>query len=160
MRFFWENGSFSGVRFIKLALTVHSGFSLIELMIIVVIIGILAGVAVPSYTTYLEDGRRAEGKAFALDIASRQERHFTQYSRYAGSLTGVGEGALNMTSSTSENSNYIGTIVMADGVTTVYTVNVEPQTADAVCGDLTLSNTGLRGAKGLTEGAIVSDCWR
>ncbi len=144
----------------KLVLKKHSGFSLIELMVVVVIIGILASVAIPSYNAYTENGRRAEGKAFALDIASRQERHFTQFSRYANSLTATGNTGLSMSAS-SENGNYTGAVatVAANGDTT-YIISVTPAITDTTCGVLTLRNTGLRGAKGVETGAIVSDCWR
>lgn len=142
----------------KLVASRHSGFSLIELMVVVVIIGIIASVAVPSYTAYVENGRRAEGKAFALDIASRQERHFTQFSRYASSLTALDNTGLGLPDANSENSNYIATITIASGATATYTVNVAPQNADLECGTLTLDNTGARGEGGTA--ATASECWR
>ena len=132
----------------------HSGFSLIELMIVVVIIGILGSIAVPSYNAYIENGRRAEGKAFALDIASRQERHFTQYSRYASSLTATDASGLNMGSASSENGTYSAVASVANGNTT-YLMTLTPTITDSTCGALTLTNTGARGA-----GGSVSDCWR
>jgi type IV pilus assembly protein PilE len=132
----------------------HSGFSLIELMVVVVIIGILASVAIPSYTAYVENGRRAEGKAFALDIASRQERHYTNFSRYAGSLTGSDNASLGMASLSSENSAYSGVITLANGNTT-YTIELTPAITDATCGVLTLTNTGAR-----NSGTGVAECWR
>ncbi|MFT7492030.1 MAG: type IV pilus assembly protein PilE [Pseudohongiellaceae bacterium] len=132
----------------------HSGFSLIELMIVVVIIGILGSVAVPSYNAYIENGKRAEGKAFALDIASRQERHFTQYSRYASSLTAADASGLNMGSASSENGTYSAVATVANGNTT-YLITLTPAIIDSTCGALTLTNTGDRGA-----GGSVSDCWR
>jgi type IV pilus assembly protein PilE len=138
----------------KLVVNKYSGFSLIELMVVVVIIGILASVAIPSYTAYVENGRRAEGKAFALDIASRQERHFTQYSRYASSLTATDATGLSMGSASSENNTYSADATVANGNTT-YLITLTPTMTDSTCGELTLANTGARGAEG-----SVSDCWR
>ena len=136
----------------------HSGFSLIELMIVVVIIGILASIAVPSYNAYIENGKRAEGKAFALDIASRQERHFTQYSRYAAGLTGGTAANLTMSKVTSENDEYTGSVDLGTGDTS-YVITVDPDFADTLCENLTLSNTGLRSLSGGGTGS-VADCWR
>jgi type IV pilus assembly protein PilE len=143
-----------------LVLTKYSGFSLIELMVVVVIIGVLASVAVPSYTAYVENGRRAEGKAFALDIASRQDRHFTQYSRYASSLTATDETGLGMLNDNSENAAYAAVITNLGTSNTTYSIELTPAITDAECDELTLSNTGQRGAKGVVTGAIVSNCWR
>lgn len=139
----------------KLVLTKHSGFSLIELMVVVVIIGILASVALPSYTAYVENGRRAEGKAFALDIASRQERHFTQYSRYANSLTATDETGLGMLNDDSENAAYRAEVTVDNGNTT-YIITVIPVITDTTCGALTLTNTGLR----TSASGITAECWR
>lgn len=136
----------------KLVVSKSLGFSLIELMVVVVIIGILASVAVPSYNAYVENGRRAEGKAFALDIASRQERHFTQFSRYANNLTANGNAGLGMDSGSSENGNYTGVAVTsAANGHTAYEIQVTPVINDT-CGMLTLTHTGAR-----TPGG---DCWR
>lgn len=138
------------------------GFSLIELMVVVVIIGILAGVAIPSFTAYVENGRRAEGKAFALDIASRQERHFTQHSQYAGGFSSTAS-ATNLVlpnGNTSENGNYTATIAVPAGIPTTYSISVIPAITDSTCGTLTLTNTGQRSVSTSTDVDVIARCWR
>ena len=141
----------------KLVVKKHSGFTLIELMVVVVIIGILASIAVPSYTAYVENGRRAEGKAFALDLASRQERHFTQYSQYATSLTATDNTGVGMPDANSENSVYSAGFTRPNGAAS-YLITLTPATADAMCGALTLDNTGVRDKVGGT--GTTAECWR
>lgn len=55
-----------------------AGFTLIEVMIVVVIIGILASIAYPSYNEYVKRGNRTEGQVFLSDAAARQERYYSQ----------------------------------------------------------------------------------
>ena len=55
-----------------------AGFTLIEVMIVVVIIGILASIAYPSYNEYVKRGNRTEGQVFLSDAAARQERYSSQ----------------------------------------------------------------------------------
>ncbi len=145
----------------------NAGFNLIELMVVVAIIGILAAIAIPSYNDHIQNGKRAEGTTFALDIASRQERHFTQYSRYANSFAAIGAPGTNNSlalanGNMSENGNYTAAIATdpANGNTT-YTISVVPIFTDAECGVLTLTNTGRRNAKnGAASSDVVSECWR
>ena len=132
------------------------GFTLIELMVVVAIVAILAAVGVPSYNDYVLAGKRAEGRAFALDIASRQERHFTQFSRYAGGLTAGGAANLTMIKVTSENDEYTGSVALGTGNTS-YVITVDPVFDDPECNNLTLDNTGLRG---ITGSGTVANCWR
>ena len=65
-----------------------SGFTLIELMIAVIILGILAGIAYPNYRTYVTQSRRADAKIALTEIANRQEKFLLQCNQYTGSLGG------------------------------------------------------------------------
>ena len=61
------------------------GFTLIELMITVAVVGFLAAVAYPAYTNQIAKGRRAECRAGLYMAMQQQERYYTQFNVYAGS---------------------------------------------------------------------------
>ena len=55
-----------------------TGFTLVELMIVVAIVGILAAIAYPSYVDSVRKGKRADGRAALTSLLQQQERYFTQ----------------------------------------------------------------------------------
>ena len=130
----------------------QSGFTLIELMIVVAIVGILSAIAYPSYAEYIRRGHRAEARAGLLQAAQWLERSATATGTYP--LTAAFPANLKAV----PNNRY-DIAVVSDGAT--FTLTATPkgaQTGDR-CGNYTLTNTGLRGAKGATTGDIVTECW-
>ena len=135
----------------------QSGFTLLELMIAVVVVGIIASIAYPSYTGYIERGYRSEGQAFLLDIAARQERFYAQNNSYASSMQNLGLAA---ESSTGKYKVAAGGISVGQSNTGGYLLKVTPTFNDKVCGVLTLNGLGTRGVEGDKNGAKTKECWR
>lgn len=131
----------------------HQGFTLIEVMIVVAIIGILSAIALPSYNEYIRRGHRAEARTGLLQAAQWLERASTAMGTYP--LTAAFPASLQ----TVPGDRYDISVVSGDG--SAYALTATPkggQTGDK-CGNYTLDQTGLRGANGATSGDIVTECW-
>lgn len=117
----------------------QKGFTLIELMIVVAIIGILAAVAIPAYQDYTI--RTQISEALGMGAAIRTEISSTVFT-HTGSLTGVSNGSYGIQTATSYQSNYVDQITVTDGVIDVQLGNnINPVVAGQVV-TLTPSITG------------------
>ncbi|QBX43460.1 MULTISPECIES: type IV pilin protein [Pseudomonas] len=127
----------------------NRGFTLIEIMIVIAIIGIIITIAAPSYTEYLKKGRRAEVVSLLSEQAQSLERFYTKNNVYTG-ITGLSTG----------NDFYTITPTIADQ-TFLLTATRKAGTTMATdkCGDFTLTNTGVRSMNNATTGLTTKDCW-
>ncbi|MBQ4812303.1 prepilin-type N-terminal cleavage/methylation domain-containing protein [Pseudoalteromonas luteoviolacea] len=127
------------------------GFTLIELMIVVAILGILATLAYPNYQGYLQRGARAEAMTILLDAANKQEQYFVDNREYASSLSDIG------VPTTSGNGYFNITVILASGgYTLTATAANGPVKGDLVCTSLSLNNLGI---KSITGTGSVDQCW-
>ena len=127
----------------------ESGFTLIELMVVVAIVAVLAAIAYPSYTSHLRKGRRAQAQAYMMDIAQREQQYFTDTRTYALDNGGVtAASTLNAPATPTALSGYY-TITTAAGATTPSFVITATATGQQLAdGNLTLDNTGAKTPSG------------
>ena len=137
----------------------RNGFTLMELMIVIAIIGILAAIGYPSYQDQMTKSRRADAKIALGNAAQKQERWFTQNGTYSTTITDIG-GA------TSDDGYYAiavanpGTAGCSSGGNIFcFTLTATPQTpqdSDTKCANFTLTHTGVKGISGTDT---VANCW-
>lgn len=122
----------------------QKGFSLIELMIAVVIVGILAAVAFPSYQNYVVKSNRAAAQAFMVDVANREKQYLLDARSYAPDLATLG-----MTAPADVSKHYTSITIAVSATPPAFTITATPtssqQTAD---GALTLTSDGTKGPSG------------
>ena len=158
-------------------LTVSQGFTLIEVMIVVAIIGVLAAVALPSYQESVARGRRADAQTQMLAAQQWMERFYSEHYKYsetsaatpvavtdttlwdqqpfkASPRSGEGTAAYNLTLTSVAANSYTITATRTGSA------------ASDNCGNLTLTNTGLKSlasystSKYSTKAIAVAACWR
>jgi type IV pilus assembly protein PilE len=117
------------------------GFTLIELMVTVIIIGILAAVAIPSYGSYVVRGNRAAAQQHLMDVAQREQQFLADARTYKDTVDGLG-----MTTPGPVSKYYDISIKIADGPPPTFTVTATPKSGTAQATDVTLSidNTGKK----------------
>ncbi len=138
----------------------RSGFTLLELMIVLLVMGVLAAVAITSYSRYGFRARRADGQKLLMAITNAEEGYFALHNAYADLAT---IGYSTTATATSEAGYYTAAV----SVSTINTVTAQAFTATATpvkgnsqardaCAALTVTDTGVKGATGTTTNG---SCW-
>lgn len=146
------------------ARTGQKGFTLIEVMMVVAIIAILVGIALPAYQNTIMRSNRAPAKGGLMDVMSRQEQYFMNNKSYSTTLANLGLPASYYIDDTgqqvtSTDSTRIYQITLTATAATSYTATATPQlsqASDTACASLSLSSTGVR----TESGTLTTDeCW-
>ena len=129
------------------------GFTLIELMITVAIVGILSAIAYPSYQQHVMKSRRGEAKACVLEMAQFMERFYTTNRTYAGAVLPAPQCTLDL------QAFYAFALPAGTLTATTYTIDATPigaQVNDVRCDVLSLDQAGRKTISGTST---VAECW-
>ncbi|WP_338921745.1 type IV pilin protein [Pseudomonas silesiensis] len=125
------------------------GFTLIEIMIVIAIIGIVITIGYPSLTEYVKKGRRTEVAGLLSEQAQILERFYSKSNVYAAA-TGLSAG----------NDFYTITPALTDQAFKLTAVRKAGSAmATDKCGDFTITNTGVRSMENAAAGVTTKDCW-
>jgi type IV pilus assembly protein PilE len=162
-----------------------AGFSLIELVVVMVVVTILAAIAIPSYQSQIRKSRRTDAKTAVLDLAARQEKYLSLNNSYTSSPANLGYGTgatfpQNVSSgyyqvyaciaSTAGSTSATTPCTAATATTagTSYVIAAIPvagtsQANDSACQYFAVDNTGTQFASASSAGTgsdVSSTCWR
>lgn len=133
------------------------GFTLIELVIVIAILGLLVSIAYPSYLSYVIKTRRSEAKTALLDLQQRMERFFLDRNTYTTATIGSGDASTDvLPTNLTENGRYTLQILATSNTPPSYTLQAVPQIADPECATFTLNGQNIRG---ITGTGTVGTCW-
>jgi len=129
----------------------NKGFTLIELMIVVAIIGILAAVAYPAYTSAIKKANRADAIDSLLALSGRMEEYYMINNSYASATVNAdGSGTVG----SNKTSDGLYTLSITSATAFAYTLTATPVKTDAECGNLILNSLGQK-----SDSKGDGNCW-
>jgi type IV pilus assembly protein PilE len=140
------------------------GFTLVELMVTILVVSILVGIAVPTYTSSVQKSRRTDARNAVLDLAARQERYMSTANAYSSTGTDLGYAAgfpqaagpyYNVSSTATAPAGLVGWTYTA----TATPPSTSPQYKDTVCRSLSVNQLGQRSSTDSGGADSTATCW-
>lgn len=145
-----------------------AGFTLIELMIVVVVASILLAIAIPSYQAQIRKSRRTDARTALMDLAAREQRYFSLQGTFTNSPANLGYAppASNATFPMNVGSGYysVNVTLNAAGNPPSFSFTATPvagtsQANDTQCASFTVTNTGSQTSVDNSNNDTTSTCW-
>jgi type IV pilus assembly protein PilE len=147
--------------------SMHSqrGVTLIELVVVMIIVGILAAVAIPSYRNYVLRSQRSDAKDALLALATAQEKHYLQCNTYATAIAGATNCAAGELQGVDESKNDWYALAIDAANATNFTVSAVAdvdgnQFQDTECRTFRVTGLGARTAFDAGGADNTAECWR
>ena len=135
------------------------GFTLIELMVVVVVVAILSAIALPAYQDSVRKSRRTAAKTAVLDLASREERFYTTTNTYSATASDLGYSALPAAVPDAATNFYQLSVTVdntAAPPTFTVTATAQGDQQSDGCGNFSVTALGVKAVSGSLP---VSTCW-
>lgn len=136
-----------------------AGFTLVELMITVGIVGILAAIAIPAYNAYVRQANRTDATRTMLQDAQALQRCYSQYFTYLPTAPATCPIVAGTTNSPAGYYSITVAIPTATTYTITATPQNPPQTNDTSCTTFTLQSSGQETAQNSAAADSTSTCW-
>ncbi len=144
--------------------SLQRGVTLIELIVVMIIVGILAAVAIPSYRQYVLRSQRSDAKDALLALATQQEKYYLQCNTYAAGIAAANDCAAGNLQGDATSKNGWYTLAIDAANVTSYTVSAtatagENQIQDTACRTFRVTDRGIRTAADSGGGVSTATCW-
>lgn len=143
-------------QFAKAAMRLQRGFTLMELMVVVAIVGILVGIAVPTYHDSVRKSRRGQAKADLAEAAQAMERYYTMQNTYVGAnLASIGAPTKSPKDGDAQYTISLNGAPTASAFSLQAVPNASTGQDKDKCGTLGITNTGAK----TPSDASLKECW-
>lgn len=144
--------------------SLQRGVTLIELVVVMIIVGVLAAIAIPTYRQYVLRSQRSDAKDALLALATAQEKFYLQCNTYATAIAAANNCGAGQVQGAAASKNGWYTLAIVGGNATSYTVSAtavagEKQFEDTACRSFSVTDRGIRTALDDGGGDNTATCW-